>query len=193
MELGPILGVFPEMDAVDTLKEEPEWLQKVLNVELLNAVKFLTTSQALSSCSESKDVHGRIVNLGEANLMLKIVSTLAEAGFDEDEIGVITPFRAQVNLLKQALRESDLTRVEVNTVDQYQGRDKSVVIYSCVRTSADVSTRDILNDERRLNVAISRAKNKLILLGNHVSLRIFKPFAALLDILRSDQIVEYKD
>lgn len=64
-----------------------------------------------------------------------------------DDIGVITPYRAQVMLIRDRLASEEAEggrRVEVNTVDQYQGRDKSVVVYSCVRSGssqADVMSR----------------------------------------------------
>ena len=51
-------------------------------------------------------------------------------------IGVITPYQAQVQLLKSYIAESD---IEVNTVDQYQGRDKSVIVLSFARTTASSS------------------------------------------------------
>lgn len=53
-----------------------------------------------------------------------------------EDVGVITPYRAQVKLIRESVQHNVTGghRIEVNTVDQYQGRDKSVIIYSCVRS-----------------------------------------------------------
>lgn len=59
-----------------------------------------------------------------------------QVGVGADDIGVITPYQQQVRLLRETLKTvPQLTNVEVNTVDQYQGRDKSVVIISFVKSS----------------------------------------------------------
>ena len=61
----------------------------------------------------------------------------AQCGLTEQAIGVIAPFRQQVWLLRETLRQGGLETVEVNTVDQYQGRDKEVIVMSFVKWQAD--------------------------------------------------------
>lgn len=53
----------------------------------------------------------------------------------ESQIGIITPYRRQVDLIEGKLKNLHLNEIEVNTVDQYQGRDKDVIIISCVKCS----------------------------------------------------------
>lgn len=53
----------------------------------------------------------------------------------ESDIGIITPYRRQVDLIEGKLKNMQLNEIEVNTVDQYQGRDKEVIIISCVKCS----------------------------------------------------------
>ena len=84
------------------------------------------------------------------------------------DIGVITTFRAQRDKLKQKIRKRYL---EISTVDSYQGREKDVIIYSVT------GTRDIgfIEDENRLNVAFTRARKKLIVLGNAKAIQQISP------------------
>lgn len=79
--------------------------------------------------------------------------------------------------------------VEVNTVDKYQGRDKSLILVSFVRSNEDGTLGELLKDWRRLNVALTRAKHKLILLGSVSSLKRFPPLGTLFDHLNAEQLI----
>jgi len=57
-------------------------------------------------------------------------------GVSESDIGIISPYNLQVRLLKELLQKSSYAETEVNTVDQFQGRDKSIIILSFVKTNA---------------------------------------------------------
>ena len=85
--------------------------------------------------------------------------------------------------------------VEVGTVDQYQGRDKLVIIYSCTRSNfgsiEQVNAGHILLDTRRLNVAVTRAKAKLIIIGDKETLvRDYQPFRRLSLFFQSSSVVK---
>ncbi|KAJ5059176.1 AAA domain-containing protein, partial [Bipolaris maydis] len=60
--------------------------------------------------------------------------------------------------------------VELHTADKFQGRDKEVVIVSCVRSNENGVVGDLLKDRRRINVALTRARSKLIILGSEKTL-----------------------
>ncbi len=60
-----------------------------------------------------------------------------QAGVSEDDIGIISPYRQQVRLVRGKLNSQGHTKVEVNTVDQYQGRDKPLIIVSFVKSSRE--------------------------------------------------------
>jgi DNA replication ATP-dependent helicase Dna2 len=84
--------------------------------------------------------------------------------------------------------------LEINTVDQYQGRDKEAIIYSCTKSESDADSmvikegaQTILHDIRRLTVALTRAKHKLIVIGDSDTLQRYPPFAKLLASLESSQ------
>eukprot|EP00924_Labyrinthula_sp_SR-Ha-C_P006374 maker-scaffold_121-snap-gene-0.8-mRNA-1 protein AED:0.16 eAED:0.16 QI:0/0/0/1/1/1/2/0/946 len=114
---------------------------------------------------ESEDAAGSKFNEYEANLVLQHINDLLKAGVTADEIGVITPYKAQVNAVKSILSNSENARVEVNTVDGFQGREKECIIFSFVRsnTRGDLG---FLVEARRLNVALTRAKSHLYLVGD---------------------------
>jgi predicted DNA helicase len=100
---------------------------------------------------------GSKVNKKEANVCEEIVSVLKSLGVES--VGVITPYRAQRDYIKELLKNYE---VEVNTVDAFQGREKDVIIFSIT------STKDLkfVENVHRLNVAFTRAKKKLIVIGN---------------------------
>jgi hypothetical protein len=85
------------------------------------------------------------------------------------DVGVISPYRSQLKLITRALRH--LPEVEVNTVDSYQGRDKKCIVFSLVRSNSSGQIGRLLKDWRRINVAFTRAKMKLIIIGSGDTLR----------------------
>ena len=108
-------------------------------------------------------------------------------------VGVIAPYRAQVSLLRKMISPA-LSGSDISTVDQFQGRDKDVIIYSCTKTKANktagkISEDNILNDWRRLNVAVTRAKARLWLVGNVQALKSYEPFKKLIEYLEEKKCV----
>jgi len=99
-------------------------------------------------------------NEQELRFVIEVVNELKEIGVKGGNVGVITPYRAQSNRLKDYLGEE----VEVATVDAFQGREKDVIVFSAVATSSN-SVRFVEN-ARRLNVAFTRARRKLIVVAN---------------------------
>ncbi|WAR06933.1 DNA2-like protein, partial [Mya arenaria] len=129
-------------------------------------------------------------NETEARLVQQIVAGLTQVGVEPGDIGVIAPYRSQVLLLQGRLGQGHGSEVEVNTVDQYQGRDKHVIIISFVMSCAagqKEQAGELLKDIRRLNVAVTRARCKLLLLGDATTLRRFEPMRAILEILTNDE------
>ena len=86
------------------------------------------------------------------------------------DVGVISPYRAQVQLLRRMVRKSEFFKpyrslISVNTVDGFQGQERDIIVISLVRANADGQI-GFLSDLRRMNVAITRARMKLIILGD---------------------------
>ncbi|KEI42381.1 uncharacterized protein L969DRAFT_42474, partial [Mixia osmundae IAM 14324] len=100
----------------------------------------------------------------ECTVVVKLINDLLARGITQQQIGVITPYREQVRLLKSML--DSLRGIEVLTADKSQGRDKDCVIISLVRSNEEGSTGELLKDWRRLNVSITRARRKMILIGS---------------------------
>ena len=97
-------------------------------------------------------------NVREAERVVEVVDAYLAAGVDADDIGVIAPFRAQVAEISRQ------TAVTVDTVDRFQGSSKEVIIVSFVAT--DEIDGPIFEDHRRVNVALTRAKKHLTLVGD---------------------------
>ena len=99
----------------------------------------------------------------ELQIVKSHIRRLVDSGVLPQDIGVIAPYAAQVQLLKKQLGPESL--IEVSTVDGFQGREKEVIILTLVRSNDE---RDVgfLSEERRLNVAITRPKRQLCVIGD---------------------------
>ncbi|XP_068443578.1 DNA replication ATP-dependent helicase/nuclease DNA2 isoform X2 [Clinocottus analis] len=133
---------------------------------------------------------GGVSNHTEAALIHRLLSLLLKAGCKASDIGVIAPYRQQLKSISALLQSSVFTGVEVNTVDRYQGRDKSLIIFSFVRSTAEEGNLgELLKDWRRLNVAITRAKHKLLMVGSITTLRRYAPVEKLLNHLQQENMI----
>lgn len=163
------------------------WLSKCLSNKIDLSVVFLDTDG--KQAEHETDGNGEIYNMVEVNTILKILRHLIEKKFPVEEIGIITPYQRQVRTIREFTKRLN---VEVSTIDQYQGRDKSVILISCVKskqTLINPESAEILNDSRRLNVAQTRAKNKLIVIGSKKTLKNYKPFERFFECLNENQIL----
>ncbi|EIW79810.1 P-loop containing nucleoside triphosphate hydrolase protein [Coniophora puteana RWD-64-598 SS2] len=108
---------------------------------------------------------GSKCNENEAGVVKRWVERLVEAGVLPSQIAVITPYQAQVTLLTSLLRETYGPELEIGTVDGMQGREKEAVVISLVRSN---EKREVgfLKEKRRLNVAMTRAKRHLCVVGD---------------------------
>ena len=107
----------------------------------------------------------------EASNVEKIVTKFFKSGVVPNQIGVITPYEGQrsyiVNYMQfnGSLKKDLYKEIEVASVDAFQGREKDYIILSCVRSNEHQGI-GFLNDPRRLNVALTRAKYGVVILGN---------------------------
>jgi DNA replication ATP-dependent helicase Dna2 len=99
----------------------------------------------------------------EAAAIARLVEQYVAAGVDRGAIGVIAPFRAQVTEITRRLPE-----VAVDTVDRFQGSAKELILISMTATGQ--VTEPIFDDHRRMNVAVTRAKRGLVLVGDRAAL-----------------------
>jgi DNA polymerase alpha-associated DNA helicase A len=115
-----------------------------------------TSRSALLGDSKSNEM--------EAALVARHVGSLVAAGVHADDIAVVTPYNAQVSLLSSALKER-FPGIELGSVDGFQGREKEAVIVSLVRSNPEHEV-GFLSERRRLNVAMTRPRRHLCVVGD---------------------------
>jgi len=123
-----------------------------------------------------------IINEIEAEIAIKLANDYLKIGLTEDDIGIISPYADQVKIIQEK------TPVEVKTVDGFQGREKEIIIISTVRSNENGNI-GFLRDLRRLNVAITRAKRKLIIIGNINTLKTNPTYARLIEFARENNVL----
>ena len=144
-----------------------------------------STSSSSSAANQNSDLNfkeqfvgesfGRI-NKAEAELtLLTLAEYFTKIGKqrvlgDSIDVGIISPYRAQVQYLKKLIKKYEFFKpyrrlISVNTVDGFQGQERDVILISLVRSN-DEGQIGFLKDLRRMNVAMTRARMKLIILGN---------------------------
>lgn len=139
-------------------------------------VRFIDTAGASYDEELEEDTESRF-NRQEAVLAVKKVRGLLDAGVRPYQIAVITPYRAQVRLLRDLL--ADVPAVEVDSVDGFQGREKEAVVISLVRSNAEGEI-GFLGDTRRTNVALTRARRTVLMIGDSATLSNDPFYARLL-------------
>ena len=120
-------------------------------------------------------------NPDEADVVVRKVRALLAAGLSSREIAVIAPYAAQVRLLREKLPIGGL---EIDTVDGFQGREKEAVVISLVRSN-EKGEIGFLADTRRMNVALTRARRKLIVIGDSATIGGHRFYARLLEYFES--------
>lgn len=146
------------------------------------AMMFIDTSDAdLEGEKHLKDSKS-IINKLEADIALSVAEDYLKAGLSEDDIGIISPYADQVKIIQEQ------TPVEVKTVDGFQGREKEIIIISTVRSNNDGNI-GFLRDLRRLNVAITRAKRKLIIIGNATTLNNNPTYSRLINFACENNVL----
>jgi DNA replication ATP-dependent helicase Dna2 len=143
------------------------WLRDLVNPSA--KTRLVNTDTAATSWLEIANGM-RVVNPTESTLCAQLVESFISCGIPARNIGVITFYRSQLSLLKQNLRHH-LPDLEMHTTDKFQGRDKEIVILSCVRSNSEKNVGELLRDWRRVNVAFTRARTKLLVVGSKSTLR----------------------
>ncbi len=170
----------------EIMRFSSEWfyggmLQSAPEVKYRSILDFDTPIEWVNTegmdCNEEfvGESYGRI-NKPEAELSISqlksYINRIGKERFLEEriDIGLISPYKAQVQYLRQLLRRDAFFKpfrssITVNTVDGFQGQERDVILISLVRANEDGQI-GFLNDLRRMNVAITRARMKLIILGD---------------------------
>jgi ATP-dependent RNA/DNA helicase IGHMBP2 len=143
-------------------------------------VDFIDTAGA--SYDEEVEPEGESrLNPLEAELVLRKVQALLDAGIPAADIAVISPYAAQVRLLRERVKQGE---VEIDSVDGFQGREKEAVIVTLVRSNRD-NEIGFLADVRRMNVALTRARRKLIVIGDSATITAHPFYQRLVNYFES--------
>ena len=139
-------------------------------------------------------------NTEECDLMLKhfrhyfsVVQNQVE--LTNTTVGIISPYKAQVSLLQNSFKgiesefEKNTPKISVNTIDSFQGQERDIIYISLVRSN-EKGEIGFLSDIRRMNVAMTRAKKKLVIIGDSATIGQHKFYNALLDYV--NEIGAYK-
>ena len=156
------------------------WLRDLLDPKVKAC--FVNTDLLGQASREVLENGARITNPAEATLTKQLVESLMTTGVLAKDIGVITLYRSQLALVKFSLRHRP--GVEMHTADRFQGRDKEVIVLSLVRSNENQIVGDLLKDWRRVNVALTRARTKLLVLGSKSTIvgnDLLKDFVALME------------
>jgi superfamily I DNA and/or RNA helicase len=142
----------------------------------LQPIWFIDTAGA--SYDEDLEPEGESrMNQQEAELTARLAERLLSIGLAERDLAVIAPYAAQVRLLRSLLKTPGL---EIDTVDGFQGREKEAVIISLVRSNP-LGEIGFLADVRRMNVALTRARRLLIVIGDSATIAAHPFYARLVD------------
>lgn len=159
---------------------------------------FLSTEQIKPTANNSDKL-----NETEAEIIVELLKSMKRVyeenniPFDTSSIGIIAPFRNQIALIKHKLSESRLHGVDeimIDTVERFQGSQRDVIILSfCVNNAGQLTYLSNLNHEgtvdRKLNVAITRARQQLFLVGNGHILQQHPIYATLLNFYQDKKII----
>lgn len=170
-----------------------ESVRHVLLAEDQSPVNFIDTAGC--GFAEKKEAESMSTyNDEEATLLLKHLDSLVESlGVEKFEqeaftVGIIAPYKAQVRVLTDLyLSYEHLQQVKdlitIDTVDAFQGRERDIIYISLVRSN-DKGEIGFLGDTRRMNVAMTRAKKKLVMIGDSATLGSHEFYSAFLDYIQ---------
>jgi len=186
--MNSLLMKFPNREFYNNGLKSASFVDEITISDLMEyghdeeALLFIDTSDV----DDNHEMHLKdsksIVNELEADISVSIARDYLNAGISEDDIGIISPYADQVKIIQEN------TPVEVKTVDGFQGREKEIIIISTVRSN-DNGNIGFLNDLRRLNVAITRAKRKLIIIGNKDTLKTNPTYRRLIEFVEDENLL----
>lgn len=175
--MHPEISLFPSQTFYDArlldgedmagLRKQP-WHQSLL----LGPYRFFDVQGQHSAAPKGHS----LVNIAEINIAMQLYKRLTSDYHNCDfrgKVGIITPYKSQLRELKSRFAQqygpTIIEEIEFNTTDAFQGRESEIIIFSCVRASP-AGGIGFLQDIRRMNVGLTRAKSSLWVLGNSQSL-----------------------
>ena len=157
------------------------------------AIDWIDTPDGTEYAEQMADDGQSRLNPAEAELTLQSLKQYFEKIgrdrilYERIDVGIISPYRGQVSLLRRMLRRDAYWKpfrslTTVNTIDGFQGQERDIIVISMVRSNADGEV-GFLRDLRRMNVAITRARMKLLLIGHRPTLSHYPFYRRLLNYI----------
>lgn len=174
--MHPMISIFPSKQFYDAELEDGEGM-KELRTELWHDSQLFGPYRFFHvQGRESQGGRTSLVNMIEIEtavmLFQRLTTDFPEVDFD-GKVGIITPYKQQLTEMKKrfqrAYGDRIIDTIDFNTTDAFQGRERDIIIFSCVRASPEGGI-GFLSDIRRMNVGLTRAKSSLYILGNATSL-----------------------
>jgi DNA replication ATP-dependent helicase Dna2 len=173
----------------------PAWLAKASDPN--RRVVFLDTIDLGARAHETAgSAKGKPTNAIERDVVLDVLAALVARGADAGACAVLSPYNSQVDAMAADLRREEArgalpAGAEALTIDRAQGRDVEAVVVSLVRANEARDAGRLLADRRRLNVAFTRAKSKLVIVGCGDTLRASPVLEQVMGVvIKHDWIVE---
>merc|ERR1712080_359050 len=141
-------------------------LVKKKNAMLEQSLVFLDTSSHKlyeDKADDDSANHGSICNLNEAYIIEIVLQKYLKLGIQAKDIGIITPYWSQVAVLREMF--SDISTLDISTVNGFQGCEKELIIISFVRSNPEKKV-GFLSEIRRINVTVTRAKRCCFVIGD---------------------------
>lgn len=179
-----IMGFSSEQFYQNKLEADTSVLKRETRFE--NALRFVDTAGA-GFDEKVKQETLSTYNEEEAALLLKL---MCQDDLEGLSIGVIAPYKAQVEVLKRMINQSKelapiRENIDINSVDAFQGQERDVIYISLVRSNSKGEI-GFLKEYRRLNVAMTRARERLVLVGDSGTLAGDRFFNAMLDYVQAN-------
>ncbi len=146
--------------------------------ETHHAIEFIDTA-GCDYMENSGDTSFGLSNEGEIEIIAK---RCLELDLEENSFGIISPYRQQV---KRMQSKFEGISQQINTIDSFQGQERDIIVLSLVRSNSE-GIIGFLKDYRRMNVAMTRAKKKLIIIGDSATIGNDKYFTQLLDYIEKE-------
>ena len=185
--MNDVINRFPSCEFYDCVVESHESVKDIVLSDIAGTSEFLGFDVPIvfydtmgKFLEENKRGSFSKYNPLEAEFVKKIVYELKTVGLDSEKLGIITPYKDHEEYLKRIIPD-----VEIKSIDGFQGREKEVIVLSLVRANENEEI-GFLRDKRRLNVAITRAKRKLIIVGDAKTLSVDRTYAKLIDYISKE-------
>lgn len=174
--MHPMISAYPSKQFYDSELQDGDGMEE-LRTALWHKSSYFGPYRFFNVLGrESTGGRTSLVNHEEITIALllyrRLTSDFPEIDFD-GKVGIITPYKQQLIHLKKKFQQQFgdriLDTIDFNTTDAFQGRERDIIIFSCVRASPEGGI-GFLSDVRRMNVGLTRAKSSLFILGNSKSL-----------------------